>query len=328
MQKTIRKLLAGVALLTPFVYASAQVTNYPNFTEVIVGFRATGAPGQSWNLEVNIGAVSNFYNAAAGTIIPLPALAVQDLVDTYGANWSTRTDLVWGAISTTGRADGTPDGHAPVGTLWATAPDGQAAWNRKSASAQKGASATIELIFVPGSAGTLYGAPATTNSPTAAVIDATLAGSWTKQDLLALGQSFAYFNPTIDNYVTNPVVGRSISQLYELLPSSSVGVPGTLLGNLVLTPSGLSFQAPVALSVLSIARSSNDIVVAWTAPGGSTNALQATFGSNGSYATNVFADISGQITNPGIATTAVTNYFTDSFGATNQARYYRVRQVP
>jgi len=30
-----------------------------------------------------------------------------------------RTDLFWGAVSTTGRAAGTADGHAPVGTLWA-----------------------------------------------------------------------------------------------------------------------------------------------------------------------------------------------------------------
>ena len=228
-------ILTGIALLVVSIPAGAQ-TLTPQFNELILGLRATGGQGQTLNLEVIVGNVSNFYGAAAGTTIPLPALAVQDLVNTYGANWSTRTDLVWGAISTTGRASGTSDGHAPKDTLWATAPSGANAWNRGSSSAQGLASGNIEVLYVAGSPGTLLGATPTTNSSSSAVIDATQVGSWSAQDLKSLGQSFSFFNPTIDNAVTNPAV----SQLYELQPGSG---PSTLLGDLILTSSGLSFQA-------------------------------------------------------------------------------------
>ncbi len=235
-------LLTGVSLLTSVLHANAQ-TLTPQFNELILGFRATATPGQAVNLEVDLGNMSNFYGATPGATIPLTALAVQDLADAYGANWFTRTDLVWGAVSTTGRSAGTSDGHAPVATLWATRMDGQPAWNRSSSFAQKNASGTIEVMYSPGSAGTLYGATSTSNSSATAVIDATQTGSWSAQDLKTLGTSFGFFNPTIDNSVTNPAGGAVLSELYELQPSTSVGVPATLLGALILTPAGLSFQA-------------------------------------------------------------------------------------
>jgi len=235
-------LLTGVSLLTSVLHANAQ-TLTPQFNELILGFRATATPGQAVNLEVDLGNMSNFYGATPGATIPLTALAVQDLADAYGANWFTRTDLVWGAVSTTGRSAGTSDGHSPVATLWATRMDGQPAWNRSSSFAQKNASGTIEVMYSPGSAGTLYGATSTSNSSATAVIDATQTGSWSAQDLKTLGTSFGFFNPTIDNSVTNPAGGAVLSELYELQPSTSVGVPATLLGALILTPAGLSFQA-------------------------------------------------------------------------------------
>jgi hypothetical protein len=338
MQKTKRSYrkmmlaLAGVALLSPVGHTTAQ-TLTPQFDELILGFRATGGQGLTVNLEVDLGNVSQFYNATPGSTISLPALSVQDLANVYGTSWSTRTDLVWGAVATTGRAAGTSDGHAPVGTLWATDPTGQAAWNRGSVFAQKTASPNIEAMIVPGSAGSLYGATPTVNSSESATIDATEAGSWTIQDLKTAGTSFGYWNPTIDDAVTNPASGQAVSALYELQPTNVASIAGTFLGDLVLTPSGLSFQAvpPISapLRVLSIARSGNDITLTWTAPGGTTNVVQATPGSNGSYTTNGFAAISGQIINSGAANVAVTNQYTESFGATNRpSRFYRVQQVP
>ena len=50
--------LASVALLTPAV-RGATIT--PNMGDVILGFRATGNPGQTLNLEVDLGPVSQFY---------------------------------------------------------------------------------------------------------------------------------------------------------------------------------------------------------------------------------------------------------------------------
>ena len=81
--------------------------------------------------------------------------------------------------------------------------------------------------------------------------------------------------------------------------------------------------------VLSIKRATNDVVLTWLAPGGTTNVVQATNGTAGNYATNGFGVVSAPFINPGSASTGVTNTYTDSFGATNKpARYYRVRQTP
>jgi hypothetical protein len=329
-KRSYRKMMlawAGIALLSPVGQSIGQ-TLTPQFDELILGFRATGGQGQTVNLEVDLGNVSQFYNATPGSTNSLPALSVQDLANVYGSTWSTRTDLVWGAVATTGRQTGTSDGHAPVGTLWATDPPGQGAWNRGSIFAQKTASAYIEAMITPGAAGSLYGATPTVNSSESATIDATQQGSWTIQDLKTPSTSFTYWNPTIDDPVTNPAVGQAVSALYELQPGSGVG---TLLGYLVLTPSGLSFEAaaPQPPSIVSIAQSGNGIILTWAAPGGTTNVVQATNGTNGSYTATGFATISSTVINSGPLNLITTNQFTESFGTTNYpARFYRVQQVP
>ena len=237
-RKMVLLAVASMAVLMPSVRGVAQ-TLTPNYGDLILGFRATGAPGETLNLEVDLGNMSNFYGAAVGSTIPLPALSMQDLSDVYGANWYTRTDLVWGAVATTGRASGTSDGHATVDTLWATTADGLPAWNRGSSFAQATASANIEPMFVGGSAGTLLGANSTTNSSKAAVINATGPGSWTYQDSKTAGESFGYFNPSVDGSA-NVAGGQAVLALYELQPGTGAG---TKLGNLVLSQADLSFQA-------------------------------------------------------------------------------------
>ena len=246
--------VVSVALLTPISHA-ATIT--PAMNDLILGFRASANPGQTLNLEVDLGNMSQFYNAAPGSIITLSGLSVQDLSATYGATWGTRTDLFWGAVATTGRSSGSmkngvADGHAPVGTLWVTAPAGASAWNRGSSFAQKNASATIEPMIVSGAPETLTGATSTTNSTTTAVLDATQAGSWTYQDMKAAGTSFGYFNPTVDSSANVSKNSQIVAQLYELQPTNTAGVAAVLLGNLVLTQTGLSFQAAGNASTATI----------------------------------------------------------------------------
>ncbi len=74
--------------------------------------------------------------------------------------------------------------------------------------------------------------------------------------------------------------------------------------------------------ITSITQQGNDVLLIWTAAGGSTNVVQATGGNGGSYSTN-FANISPLIDVAGSGLTS-TNYV-DAGGATNvPARYYRV----
>lgn len=154
---------------------------------------------------------------------------------------------IGGAVATTGRAAGTADGHAPVGTLWATQPLIPTPFNRASAFTQKNVSATLEAMIVQGATGALYGAQSTTNSIHAAVISGGLAGSWTAQDFKTAGTSFGYFNPTVDNTGAVPLGGKVASVLYELQPTNTSGIAGTPLGGLVLTRSNLTFQLPAAI---------------------------------------------------------------------------------
>src|SRR5579863_3509547 len=106
--------LASVALLTSAVHAT---TLSAHLDDLVLGFRATGGQGAGLNLEVDLGSISNFYNGA-NIGLTLPGLVVQDLVDDYGANWGSRTDLWWGAAATDGNAQGDPNGK-PASTLWA-----------------------------------------------------------------------------------------------------------------------------------------------------------------------------------------------------------------
>jgi hypothetical protein len=122
---------------------------------------------------------------------------------------------------------------------------------------------------------------------------------------------------------------------YNAVPSGSATALITTVANLVFrgitfAPASATPPPPAApLKVLSISKAGNDISITWTAPGGTTNAVQATNGVGGSYETGDLTDISVPFINAGPASVGVTNTYVDSFGATNApARYYRVRQVP
>ncbi|HUJ09505.1 MAG TPA: hypothetical protein VL171_05715 [Verrucomicrobiae bacterium] len=88
-------------------------------------------------------------------------------------------------------------------------------------------------------------------------------------------------------------------------------------------------SAPVSsvdFRILSIVRASNDITLKWTAPGGTTNVVQA---ESGNYNTNNFVDISGTVINSGTSSDAITNQFTETQALTNGlTRFYRIRQSP
>ena len=206
--------LAALGLAAP---AMAQVS--ANLGDLILGFRATGGQGQNVNLEVNLGSVAQFQGQAAGTTLLISRLSAADLAATYGAGWATRTDLFWGIIGTAVRISGGPGG-SPVGTLWATnaEPVGgtqSVAWTPGSRGAHFNASSVIEAVLL-GSPGSLNGVAATTNSATAAAVNATLPGSFGYQDTFQPGVSFAFFNPSIDNSVKADGSGFAVSDLYEV----------------------------------------------------------------------------------------------------------------
>jgi hypothetical protein len=94
-----------------------------------------------------------------------------------------------------------------------------------------------------------------------------------------------------------------------------------------VTPAVVVVPNTNAFNITSIAVTGTNVVLTWKTTGGNTNVVQATGGSNGSYNTNGFVNISGQMVIAGSG--GVTTNYTDFGGATNRpARYYRILQLP
>ncbi|MEI6083040.1 MAG: HYR domain-containing protein [Verrucomicrobiota bacterium] len=230
--------LASVALLTPVVHGQTVTAGTG---QLILGFRATANPGQTVNLEVNLGSMIKFYEATPGSEIALPALSTADLAATYGAGWNSRSDLFWGTIGTAPTAASWSSNAVtvPARTLWASAPNCAPAWVAGSSTAQATPVSKV-LTLLTGAPASLNGASNTANSTASAVINNSLAGSWSIQE--GAGISFNFFNPTIDNFQGTNIV---VSQLYELRPGTGTGV---YMGDLILRNTGMSFRkaAPTA----------------------------------------------------------------------------------
>ena len=213
----------SVALGTQAVRGDIITTQYG---DLILGFQVAQSygsnPGLASDLEIDLGPVTQSYG---GTNVIFGALAVQDLIDTYGASWSTRTDLFWGAVAT---ANGTTGNLGfPANTLWATDPPGQDPWVPGTSGAQGISRANISTMIPGGAAGVLNGQTSTTNSPHAAAINSSLSGSWTFQDSKVAGTSFSYFNPTVDASA-NIGGGQLSMDLYELQPGNGRQAGGDL----------------------------------------------------------------------------------------------------
>jgi hypothetical protein len=214
--------------------------------DLVLGFRAGGGQGALRNLTVNLGPASNYYGAAPGSSFVITSLSTVDLSSIYGSNWSTRSDLSWGIVGTTGAA---AVGIAPARTLWASRAEttpgtSSTPWLRGTTFTLQLPSNTIASLYT-GAPGSLTNGSATPNSAFASDIDATLAGSWTVQEDFTPGVSFRYFNPSVlgsmDAIPSTPSIydgtGYAVLDLFEVRPGTA-GDPATLVGAFGLNSSG------------------------------------------------------------------------------------------
>ncbi len=117
-------------LLTTLVVAGTMAAALPAsavtvFTpgDLLLGFRATGGQGAGTSLFVNIGSSTTLRdtNTASSSLTLLNIN--QAIVDAYGANWQSRTDLNWGLVGTRTNValDGDPGNTGdPARTLYTT----------------------------------------------------------------------------------------------------------------------------------------------------------------------------------------------------------------
>jgi hypothetical protein len=232
--------------------------------DLILGFRASAAPGSDTNLQINLGPASSFFGAAPGTTTILTRLSVQDLVDTYGSNWNTRADLEWGVVGSMGSE---AVGGVPARTIWASKPEAtpgtaSTAWTRGSEDGLQNASVAIGTMYA-GAPGSMVNFTATANSVFTVKTPSATSGSWTAQEDLVANQSFRRFTPTVTQTGNNfPTAGSAydgtgyrVLDLYDIRPGSGAstrlgGIGLNNAGKLVFSTSISVFAPPSAPVVL------------------------------------------------------------------------------
>ena len=245
--------LASVALIA----TSAEAAVTAAFPDVILGFAASGGSGAATNLEVDLGNVSQFYDAAPGSTITLTQLSPLDLAQIYGSTWFSRSDLTYGLFATDGNLAGTADGHAAKDTNWLSNPEltpGTVGTPLQRVSSQFNALA----ITVMGSVVQfLNTSPSTANSTqSSAYPNAPGNGSYTGEETFGgvPGTYWRTYHISPDNAVNNIATnGAAISDFYELDPGTG---PATLLGEFELFQNGtLKFVAvpePSSIGLLGV----------------------------------------------------------------------------
>lgn len=245
-------LLAFLSLaLTPGTARGQTQLTY-NAGDVFLGFHASGGTGVTQDYLVNLGQVSQFTSASSAFTVPGIGNIAADLTATFGANWNTRADVLWGVSATVGL---TALGSDPAKTLYASreqpAPGTPSpGWNRGSSTAQ---GTTNSKMSAMGNAfAQTAGVPnmSTANSPVALIQLTTdvncyasyQPGGTTANSGPAPGTSFATYNPTIEGTFTNGTAG-TVLDFVRLAPGSG---PGTIIGTFTIDNSGVLTFTPAS----------------------------------------------------------------------------------
>jgi hypothetical protein len=200
--------------------------------DLILGFRTANTPGNTLNLEIDLGSIATFEAVSPGGTLDLTSrIDFGVFAEIYGAIWATRNDLFWAAAGVYSTSTVGSSGGYTNPTIWVTDYAGDANIpQRRSASLQSGTAVNINSVrsFLNGveSTGTVY----------MAAIDSTLANSWEKRiSPGGSGSDFGYF------VEAEGAVGATTTlDLYRLTPGSGAG---TKLGTLTLSGNSLTFQA-------------------------------------------------------------------------------------
>lgn len=219
--------------------------------DLLLGFYAQSGQGASESVVVNLGPASQFRDFT-GTSFDLTSVGSikMDLVATYGADWSTRSDLKWGVFGTT--YDATV-GSDPAYTLYATKPEGTIgvvanAYNRGSQATQSQPSTRIKDVadlFAGGTAG---------NNPRATVQSSSMPNDFGEFQTNNGNLSFGYFNVAMGNFGNGPA-GTALD-LFRMQTGSSSS-KGTYEGTFTIDDAGMihftAVPEPSVFALLSFA---------------------------------------------------------------------------
>ena len=229
---------AALGMISLAVSSHAQVPISMADGDMLLGFRTANAPGNTLNLEVDLGSFSQFTLMNGGSFF-LPQLSVLDLSGTYGASWNTRSDLFWSI----GTSSFNPTPGLPNNAFFETSVSNgnpSVVFHAQTSTAQRTIAQNMDAAISG-----LNGATSTTNSNFAALIPDTgnsydvnisNGGAFTRPWNSGSFSLMTFAN--VENTTNIPTGGFVSSDLYELLPTTSGTANAVLLGTFELFGNG------------------------------------------------------------------------------------------
>ena len=224
-----------IAVIAAIGMTSLAISSYAQTVtaadgDLIMGFRTTGAPGNTQDLEVDLGSYTNFDDLVGGTTFTLTQLSPLDL-NTYGAAgaWASRSDLFWsvsGSSYNVGGSIGLPNNtifETSVDASLSNSGSGSTVFKRQTSNSQLLVSQTLDT-FVGG----LNGSSQTANSSSASLVSDSAnsyntnisnGGSNTRPWGATSASLMTFTN--VENNTNIPVGSFVQSDLYEMLPTAS-----------------------------------------------------------------------------------------------------------
>ena len=238
---------------------SVQAGNSPvsfGDNDLLMAFRATATPGNTINVELNLGNADAYYNpggnapldfSSAVGITNIGRLSLTDMNNTYGAAgaWATRTNLFWGIVGTS-NASGSFDGWFAQNTIYLsraqTTPGVQTTpWARQTSFN----AANTQISSLNGNGG--YEGNSTATSDFDVLVNAGNSNSYQTRSGGVPGATFGTVNGAFmnDSVVANFGTGTwlSVQDLFALEPGAGAGV---YLGSFGLAADGTVAYSPTA----------------------------------------------------------------------------------
>ena len=238
--------IAGSALVATSALAQSSVTYVQG--DFLLGFRATGSPGNGSNVLVDIG--SSFLTSSTPVTFTLSNLD-STLIGEFGSNWNTRSDVLFSVAGATGSTFANT-------IVYVTAPESvpgseSSPWPNPGGSVLNGIRGKINSEGgIPNTAGyNFYIGNTNPFGAGPAVIegnsDTNSYGSFQPGGANAgpaPGASYAQFSPTIEGTFANGTAGITLD-LYKLTGSSAA----VDLGDFTINDAGVVVWTPQAFEV-------------------------------------------------------------------------------
>jgi hypothetical protein len=230
---------AGLALSARAVPTVSTTAN-----DLVLGFRAVSGTGSSFNLEVDLGAFTDYTSGAYSTgVHQITALSAADLSATYGSDWNSGSSTVrWGIVG-----NDSDSNNNFVSNVFASKVASVAGVQSVPYDAVFGSTVDSAVGNVSSVVFGLNGQTSTANSSSSALVTASNGVSWSSNQFIQPGISFNVFDT--DNVFennTNFTSGYKVSDLYQLTDGAVTYVGSFGLasdGKLYYSSSAASFSA-------------------------------------------------------------------------------------